>query len=95
MVNEAGPPRPAGQILIYRDGATRLQLRLEGRTVWLTQRLIADLDQVTVPTVSEHLANIYGEGELDEPATIRKFRIVQTEGKRQVSRTVEQKRGHH
>jgi hypothetical protein len=87
------PPMPSapppGGVLIYQDGATRLQVRVDGQTVWLTQRLVADLFQVTVPTVSEHLANIYDEGELDAPATIRKFRIVQSEGTRQVSRLVD------
>ena len=80
---------PDGQILIYRDGTTQLQVRLDGQTVWLPQRLIADLFQVSVPTVNEHLANIYDEGELDPGATIRKFRIVQTEGSREVSRLVD------
>lgn len=68
---------PAGQIVIYHDGATRLQVRLEGRTAWLPQRLMAELYQVAVPTVNEHLKNIYEERELDREATIRSFRIVQ------------------
>ncbi len=73
-------PPPSGQVLIYQDGATRLQVRIDGQTVWLPQRLIADLYQVSTKTVNEHLVNIYDEGELDPQATIRKFRIVQTEG---------------
>jgi hypothetical protein len=80
---------PSGQILIYRDGSTQLQVRLDGQMVWLPQRLIADLFQITVPTVNEHLANVYDESELDTAATIRKFRIVQTEGNREVSRLVD------
>lgn len=79
----------SGQILIYQDGATRLRVRLEGHTVWLPQRLIADLYQVSVKTVNEHLVNIYAEGELDSQATIRSFRIVQTEGARVVTRSIE------
>lgn len=82
-------PTPGGQLLIYRDGDTRLQVRLEGRTVWLAQRLIAELFQVSVPTVNEHLAGIYGDGELEREATIRSFRIVQREGRRDVTRSVE------
>ena len=82
-------PEGAGQVVIYRDGATRLQVRLEGRTVWLSQRLIAELFQVSVPTVNEHLAGIYAERELDRDATVRSFRIVQLEGSRDVSRAVE------
>ncbi|MBX9792501.1 MAG: virulence RhuM family protein [Pirellulales bacterium] len=80
---------PSGQLLIYRDGATELQVRLDGQSVWLSQRLIAELFQVTVPTVNEHLAGIYDDNELNSTATIRKFRIVQTEGRRQVSRLVD------
>ena len=59
MAGKAPPSSPGpegpGQVVIYRDGATRLQVRLEGRTVWLSQRLIAELYQVSVPTVNEHL----------------------------------------
>ena len=80
---------PGGQILIYQDGATRLQVRLEGRTVWLSQRLIAELFQVSVKTANEHLVNIYSERELDPEATIRSFRMVQTEGSREVTRAIE------
>jgi len=87
--NLPAPIPPGGQMLIYRDGSLNLQVRLDGQTVWLTQRLIAELFQVTVPTVNEHLRNISEEGELDAGVTIRKFRIVQTEGGRQVSRDVE------
>ena len=85
--NQSRPPE--GRILIYEDGALNLQVRLDGETVWLPQRLIADLYQVSVKTTNEHLVNIYKEGELDSSATIRKFRIVQTEGSRQVEREVD------
>ena len=87
--NPQQPTPPDGQILIYQDGATRLQVRLEGSTVWLSQRLIAELFQVSVKTANEHLVNIYSEGELDPEATIRSFRIVQTEGAREVSRAID------
>ncbi len=87
-LNPSEPP-PAGNMLIYRDGSTALQVRLDGQTVWLPQRLIAELYQVSVKTANEHLVNIYDEGELAPDATIRKFRIVQTEGARQVSRLVD------
>ncbi len=92
MPDNPNLPQPTprdGQILIYQDGATRLQVRLEGRTVWLPQRLIAELFQVSVKTANEHLVNIYSEGELDPVATIRSFRIVQTEGAREVSRAID------
>jgi hypothetical protein len=84
-----GPTLPGGQILIYRDGTLNLHVRLDGRTVWLTQRMIAELYQVSVKTVNEHLVNIYGERELEPEATIRKFRIVQLEGNRKVTRTLD------
>lgn len=89
MADDPVPIPPEGQLLIYQDGALRLQVRIDGKTVWLTQRLIAELYQVSVKTVSEHLRNVYEEHELDPAATIRKFRIVQTEGSRQVSRVVD------
>lgn len=89
MADELVPTPPDGQILIYKDGGLNLQVRLDGQTVWLTQKLIAELFEVSVPTVNEHLANIYDEKELDPTPTIRKFRIVQTEGSRQVSRLVD------
>jgi len=89
MANEIVPNPPEGQLLIYQDGALQVQVRIDGQTVWLTQRLMAELYQVSVKTVNEHLVNIYAEQELDSSATIRKFRIVQTEGARQVSRMVD------
>ncbi len=89
MANEIVPSPPEGQLLIYQDGALQVQVRIAGQTVWLTQRLMAELYQVSVKTVNEHLVNIYAEQELDSSATIRKFRIVQTEGTRQVSRMVD------
>lgn len=84
-------PGGKSEILIYQseDGKSRIQVHLEGNTVWLSQRLIAELFQVAVPTVNEHVKNIYAEGELDRGATIRKFRIVQREGTRDVQRDVE------
>ena len=86
------PPVPDdSRILIYQSesGETRLEVRLQEETVWLTQRLMAELYQVSIKTVNEHLVNIYNEGELAPQATIRKFRIVQTEGARRVSRMVD------
>ena len=88
MTNKMVPP-PEGQLLIYHDGALNVQVRIDGQTVWLTQRGMAELYQVTTKTINEHLVNIYIEYELNPAATIRKFRIVQIEGERQVSRIVE------
>ena len=83
--------QPSGEIVLFQseDGQSKIQVRLDGQTVWLPQRLIAELFQVSVPTVNEHLANLYQEGEISSEATIRKFRIVQIEGKREVTRLVD------
>jgi len=82
---------PQSSIILYQteDGRTRIQCRFEDDSIWLTQALIAELFQVTVPTVNEHLKSIYTEGELAAEATIRKFRIVRSEGVRQVAREIE------
>lgn len=58
------------------------------RIGWLPQRLIAELYQIAIPTVNEHLANIYAGGKLNPAATIREFRTVQSEGARRVARMV-------
>lgn len=75
-------------MLIHRDAATTLQVRLDGNTVWLSQRQISELYQVSAPTVSEHLNALYEEGEV-EAATLRKLRTVQTEGSREVARSID------
>lgn len=80
-----------GQFLVYEteDGQIKIDVRLEDETVWLTQRLMAELFQKDVRTINHHIQSIYEEGELEPTPTIRKYRIVQTEGKRQVSRIVD------
>jgi hypothetical protein len=89
-MTDALAPVP-GEFLVYAgdDGKPRVQVRISDGTVWLTQRQMADLYQVSVPTVSEHLTNVYQEGELPSEATIRKFLTVRTEGNRSVSRLVD------
>jgi hypothetical protein len=67
------------------DGTTRIHVRLVDGSVWLTQRQLAELYQVSVPTVSEHLHNIFAEGELSPEATVQKFRTVRTEGNRTIA----------
>lgn len=82
---------PAGEILVYQteDGRTRVECRFEQETLWLSQTLIGELFQVSIPTVNEHLKSIYDQGELSRQATIRRFRIVRREGSREVSREIE------
>lgn len=84
-------PPPQSSIILYQteDGRTRIECRFENETLWLSQKLIAELFQIGVNTVNYHLKEIYEEGELAADRTIRSYRIVQTEGERQVSRDVE------
>ena len=76
------------KIIIYQaeNGETKLDVRLENETVWLTQKLMAELFQTTIPNINMHLKSIFVEGELDEKATIKDFLIVQNEGGRKVER---------
>jgi len=82
---------PDSQIIIYQteSGQTKIEVRLQDETVWLTQKLLAELFQKDVRTINEHIRNILNEGELEAEPTIRKFRIVQKEGQRDVSREVD------
>ena len=82
--------RDNGNIVVYVDdnGKPQVDVRFQDETVWLTQAQLVDLYQSSKANVSEHIKNIFDEGELDPAATVRKFRTVQQEGKRQVSRIV-------
>jgi len=89
--NKHESSRPGGEIILYQteDGQTRIECRFAEKTVWLTQRLLADLYQVGVNTINHHIKEIYADGELTPEATIRQYRIVQTEGERSVERQVD------
>ncbi len=76
-------------IFTSQAGEDGIEVRVENESIWLTQKLMAELFDVTVPTINEHLKNIYSQGELEQKATIRNFRIVQKEGLREVSRNVD------
>ena len=82
------PSPPSGQLLIYQDGSLRLQVRLDGQTVWLTQAGMADLFQTSPQNITLHLQAIYDEGELAEESTCKEYLQVRTEGSRQVRRTL-------
>ncbi len=85
MPDKTKPPEPmpqGGQILIYQDGATRLQVRLDGRMVWLTQGLIAELFQTTKQNVSLHLRNIMAEQELEADSVVKDSLTTAADGKR-------------
>ena len=75
-------------IFTAQAGENSIEARYEDETIWLSQKLMATLFEVDVRTINEHLKNIYAQGEQTEEATIRKFRIVQLEGKREVNRNV-------
>ena len=78
------------ELIIYQseDGKTRIETRLEGETVWLTQAHLAELFQTTQQNVSLHIQNIYDEGELIPEATYKDFLLVRREGERDVQRSV-------
>jgi hypothetical protein len=79
------------EIILYAtpDGNVRVEVLFESETFWLTQKKMAELFGVNLRTVNEHLKNVYATSELEESATIRKNRIVQTEGIRTVAREVD------
>lgn len=82
---------PAGEFIMFAsgDGKVRVECRFESDTIWLSQATMAELYDKDVRTINEHLINIFSEGELAQNSTIRKFRIVRQEGKRQVSREID------
>ncbi|MFC1540843.1 virulence RhuM family protein [Candidatus Latescibacterota bacterium] len=82
--------KPDSQIIIYQteSGKKKIEMRLQDETVWLTQKLMAELFQTTKQNISLHLKHIFEEGELDESATCKESLQVQTEGNHQVERTV-------
>lgn len=79
-----------GEILIFQsdDGVTNIEVKFENETVWLSQQQMADLFKTSRTNIVEHIKHIYTEEELEENETCRKFRQVQTEGKREVSREI-------
>ena len=78
-----------GEIILYQpDEAVKLEVRLEDETVWLTQAQLVELFQSSKANISEHIKNIYEQGELEENSTVRDFRTVRQEGKRQVVRNI-------
>jgi hypothetical protein len=74
---------PSGEVILYQtdDGVTRIEVRLEGDTVWLSQKAMAELFQKDVRTVNDRIRNIFEEGELRESSVILKYRITAADGK--------------
>lgn len=77
-----------GKIFIYQNekGDTKIDVYFEDDTIWMNQKAMCDLYQTAKSSISEHISNIFRDGELDPQATVRKFRTVQSEGNRQVTR---------
>ena len=82
---------PRCEMILYQtaDGRARVECRFEDGTIWLTQKLIGALFDIGVGTVNHHLKELYDEGELNRAATVRSYRIVQSEGDRRVARDIE------
>ena len=87
-MTDSGPPAPRSEFLLYNseDGRTRLSVRFEGETVWLTQAQLADLFQTTSQNITIHIGEIYADGEQDEAATCKYYLQVRQEGARSVQR---------
>lgn len=77
---------PPNQLVIFESSGQAVQVRLEGESIWLTQRQMAEVFATTPENVLMHLKNIFRDGELEEAATTKDFLAVQTEGRRQVQR---------
>src|SRR3989338_11224506 len=79
------------QIVIYKaeTGETKIDVRFDGDTVWLTQSALAELFQTTKQNIGQHIKNVTEEGELSKRATVKNFFTVQKEGNREVKREIE------
>lgn len=88
MKKDNSEREPSGQIVIYKaeDGNTKIDVRFDGSTVWLTQQALAKLFQTTISNINIHIKNILDEGELIADRTIKESLIVQKEGDRKVNR---------
>ncbi len=84
-------PEPGGEVILYQsdDGSTRIEVRLEGDTVWLPQKALAELFQTTKQNISLHIQHVFEEGELSPGATVKQYLTVQDEGSRQIRRAVD------
>ena len=82
---------PDGEMMLYvgDDGKPRIEVKFQGETAWLTQAQLVELFQSRKANISEHISNIFAEGELTSEATVRKFRTVRNEGNRKVTRDIE------
>ena len=79
----------SSDMVVYNDGEIELKVSVDEETIWLTQKQLGELFEVTVPNINMHIKAIYKEGELLESRTIQKYLIVQQEGNREVKREIE------
>lgn len=79
------------EFLIFtgQSGESSIEVRIAEESVWITQKMMGMLFEVSVPTINEHLNNLFSQNEISKSATIRNFRIVQKEGIREVARNIE------
>ncbi|MGB6010531.1 MAG: cell filamentation protein Fic [Desulfobacterales bacterium] len=91
LVRSDRPDPGKGQFLVYEaeDGRVKIDVRLEDETVWLTQKLMADLFQTTKQNISLHIQSVFEEGELAPEATVKKYLTVRREGEREVKRLLD------
>ena len=84
LLNNAEVTESQGEIIIYQtdDGNTKIDVKMEDETVWLTQAQLVELYQTSKSNISEHIRNIFAEGELDENSVVRIFRTTAADGKR-------------
>ena len=89
-MNQTPPTIPNSEILLYTspDGQVQLDVRMQDDTLWMTQQMMAELFQTTVPNINVHIKNILQEAELQEEGTIKEILIVRKEGSRNVRRPV-------
>ena len=87
--NEVSICSSAAEYLTYvasvGDSTDSIGMRYEDENIWLTQKMMATLYDVSVSTINEHIAKVFDDSELEQSSTIRKFRIVQKEGSREVT----------
>ena len=84
LFNNAEVTESQGEIIIYQtdDGNTKIDVKIEDETVWLTQAQLVELYRTSKSNISEHISNIFAEGELDEDSVVRFFRTTAADGKR-------------
>lgn len=84
------PPEPKSEIILYQTelGRTKIEVRLDDDTVWLSQKMLSELYQTTPQNITRHLNNIYNTGELHKDRTCKQYLQVQSEGKRDVERKI-------